>query len=339
MPAGQIAATGAAPAAAAARLNVVIVNYRTADLALEAVASLEAQRQLMGGGRVLLVDNDSRDGSAQKLEQAVRARNWSDWVEVLPQDRNGGFSYGNNRGFDRLRELGDFGQSHVLLLNPDALVMPGCIESVLHQMDTHPKAGILTVRIKIPGDEFGSTAHYWPSPLSELLSQAKLNVLNRAFPRHNVCPRIPDGPVVCDWVSGSFFLIRAEVLSQLGNMDEGFFLYFEEIDFCRRASNAGWQMLIAEGPGAFHIEGAATGIADVKRRRPTYWFESRRRFYVKHYGVLGLLTADLMSLCGRALFMVRHLLKLGAAAKSDPLPARYHLDLLTTDLGGFFRRS
>ena len=313
------------------KTHIIIVNYRTPELTVEAVLSVVPQRALLQGGKVFIVDNHSGDGSPEKLQAAVQQRDWSDWVEVLPQPQNGGFSYGNNRGFDRVRALGDWGQAHLLLLNPDAQLQPGCLESAFGHLTSHPDAGIIGVPIRNGHGAADRSAHHWPSPLSELLSQAQLGVLSKLLPTHDVSPQPPGHSFYCDWVSGAFFLIRAELAAQSGNMDEGYFLYFEEVDYCRRAVNLGWKVLLAEGPGILHLEGASTGISQVAKPRPAYWYASRRRFITRHYGAAGLVLADAMSLLGRALYLPRKWLKLGAAGRADGQPHRYHRNMLVSD--------
>jgi N-acetylglucosaminyl-diphospho-decaprenol L-rhamnosyltransferase len=319
-------------------LHVLIVNYRTAALALKAVASVMAQHDQLEGGRVLLIDNASGDGSVEQLRKGVLEAGWSDRVEVLPQPLNGGFAYGNNRGFDRLRESGDWGRAHVLLLNPDAQVMPGCLASLRRALVAHPRAGIIGAPLRDRHGEEHCSAHRLPSPLSELLSQASLGLLVRLLPAYDVSPPTGSGDTPCEWISGACFLIRAELAAQLGNMDEGYFLYFEEVDYCHRAAALGWTIVRADGPGIVHWEGSATGIGQTDRPRPAYWYDSRRRYLVKFHGRAGLLFADAMSLLGRALYLPRKWLRLGSAAGVDPVPPRYHWRMLTSDLKALLGR-
>jgi N-acetylglucosaminyl-diphospho-decaprenol L-rhamnosyltransferase len=320
------------------KTHVVIVNYRTADLAVQAVESVEAQRDLLGGGRVFLVDNASGDGSDLRLAEVIASRDWSPWVELLPQPLNGGFSYGNNRGFDRIRALGDFGRANLLLLNPDAQLLPGCLASALALLNRQPQAGIVSVPISDGHGVIESSAHQWPSPLSELVSQAHLGLLSKLLSRHDVSPARPAGDFSCDWVSGAFFLIRAEAAAQVGNMDEGYFLYFEEVDYCRQAVNAGWQVWMADGPGVVHFMGSSTGIAEAAKPRAAYWYDSRRRFLQRHYGTGGLIAADVLSLLGRAIYLPRKWLKLGSAQRPDQQPLKYHRLMVYHDLKALLSR-
>ncbi len=318
------------------KTHIIIVNYRTAELTLQAVASVVPQRQALQGGRVIVIDNASGDNSVPLLQQAVQQRGWGDWVEIFAQERNGGFSFGNNRGFDRVRALGDFGQAHMLLLNPDATLQPGCLRAALTAFDAYPKVGIIGAPVLDGAGARESSAHRWPSPLSELVSQAKLAQVTRLFPQHDVSPEWPEGSFTCDWVSGAFFLIRAELAARAGDMDERYFLYFEEVDYCRRAAQLGWTTLLADGPGIVHLEGASTGIGERNRPRADYWYDSRRRYFKKYHGVSGLLAADCLSVLGRALYLPRHWLKLGSAARADLQPRGYHRRMLLSDLKGLF---
>lgn len=139
----------------------------------------------------------------------------------------------------------------------------------------------------------------------------------------------------CGWVSGAALCVRGGVLGRVGMMDEGFFLYFEEVDLCRRAVEAGWEVWTAPGARVVHLEGSATGITQRRKRRPKYWFDSRRRYFLKHHGVLGLAAADLMWLIGRGSLRLRAVVGLGKDV--EPMPPRFTRDLLTGDLGAMLR--
>ncbi len=321
--------------------HVLIVNYRTAALAAQAVASVLAHRASLGPrAQVLVIDNQSGDGSVEALRAAALEQAWPDTVHILPQPRNGGFAYGNNQGLRWLRQQGLLGNAHVLLLNPDAQLKEGCLSAALHTLTQRAQTGIVGVPIYGSTGEREGSAHHWPSPASELLSQAKLAALQRRWPWLDVTPAAQFAPVhgvegqpfVCHWVSGAFFLIHRDLLAELPEMDEGYFLYFEEVDYCRRAQNLGWQVVVAGAPGIVHHEGSSTGIQDIRRPRPGYWYDSRRRYLINHHGLSGLLLADLCSLVGRALFLPRKWLRLGAASRSDKLPREYHRRMLASDL-------
>jgi hypothetical protein len=125
-------------------------------------------------------------------------------------------------------------------------------------------------------------------------------------------------------------MIRRQVLEEIGALDEGYFLYFEEADFCTRARAAGWSVWCVSRSRVVHREGAATGIRDASRRRPEYWFDSRRRYFIKHFGVAGLLAADLLWAIGRGSLAMRRMLRLGRGGE-EAEPSCFARDLLWGD--------
>ncbi len=313
-------------------LHVVIVNYRTGRLAVDCLQSLAPMVGDLQGGRVVVVDNDSGDDSIDMIRSAIARRGWSAWAELHALPRNGGFAYGNNAAIARVREL-DPAFGAVLLLNPDTVASPGLVAQLAEWLRAHPEVGIVGAAIE---DETGTaqcSAHRLPSPLTELDSAAQLGPLSRWLAGSAPLPGVPsEAAHESDWVSGACMAVRREVLDAIGPMDEGFFLYFEEVDFCLRARRAGWRCWFVPAGRVRHYEGAATGIRTARRRRPVYWYASRRRFFVKAYGMAGLLAADLMWSLGRLSLVIRRALRLGGQAGRASEPARLALDLLGGDL-------
>lgn len=308
---------------------IVTINYRTAHLAIESLRAIASQVEALGGGKVVIVDNASADGSAEEIATAIEAEGWGSFARVIPMKRNGGFAFGNNVGFAEANASA-VKPDYVLLLNPDSAVRCGAIEAMVNFMNTHPRAGIAGSRLENAEGGLECSAHNFHSPLSELLEGARLGLLTRWLPNYEVTPIMRHEPHLCDWVSGSSMIIRRKVIEDIGPMDEGFFLYFEEVDFFQRAAKAGWQTWYVPESVVMHIEGAATGIK-TKRRRPAYWFNSRRRYFVKHYGVGGLVLADMLWSAGRISFFVRRFLGLAARGKIND-PESFASDLLISDL-------
>ena len=313
-----------------ASLWIVIVNYRTADLVIDCLRSLAPQVGDLGGGRVVIADNASGDGSAGKIAAAIEAAGWTSWAAVLPLPKNGGFAYGNNAGIRTALGVAS-PPDHVLLLNPDTVVRPGALRALVAFMAAHPEAGIAGSLIENPSGSVDRSAHRIPSPLGELEGTARLGVLSRLLQRYSVSPPLRNEAHACDWVSGASMLIRRPVLEQVGLLDEGYFLYFEEVDFCCRARNAGWQVWYVPESRVLHLEGAATGIRAVAKRRPAYWYDSRRRFFVKHHGLAGLLLADLFWALGRLSFLAREAMGL-IRQRGYADPQHFMFDMLWGDL-------
>ena len=309
---------------------IVIVNYRTADLAIDTLRSLSSQVADLGGGRVVVIDNASGDGSVEKIVAAIEREIWSAWVTVMPLERNGGFSYGNNAGIREALASADQ-VDYVMLLNPDTVARKEAIKALVEFMDGHPHVGIAGSLLEKVDGGVECSAHRIPSPLSELDSGARLGLLSRALQKYVVSSPLRTAAHSCDWVSGASLIMRRPVLEKIGLMDDGFFLYFEEVDFCWRAKCAGWECWYVPESRVMHIEGASTGIRAASKRRAWYWFDSRRRFFVKHYGISGLVAADVLWTIGRFSFLLRRALHLCASHENID-PKWFMFDLLWGDL-------
>jgi N-acetylglucosaminyl-diphospho-decaprenol L-rhamnosyltransferase len=108
-----------------------------------------------------------------------------------------------------------------------------------------------------------------------------------------------------DWVSGVSMLFRSEVFSTAGFFDEDFFLYFEEIDLARRVRQFGWKIYFVADVGVGHVGGLSTGFKDETRSMPRYWFDSRRRYFVKHHGRFYAAACDAAWICGHAILKAK----------------------------------
>lgn len=308
---------------------VVIVNYRTASLVVSALASIERFLDELEGGSVVVVDNDSCDGSATAIRAAVREHGWDDWVSVLQAPFNGGFGYGNNLGYRHAMTTDD-PPAMVLFLNPDTELRVGVIATLRSRLLGDPSIGIVGSAIENQRGEPAAAAHNVHSPLGEFESAARLDLLSKLLNRWTVTPPQSDRAHRCGWVSGACMGVRPEVLSATNGFDEGFFLYFEEVDLCARAARLGWQCWFEPSVRVMHLEGASTGIAEVKRPKPAYWYASRRRLLVKLYGIAGLIVADLLWVVGRATLVARRTL-MGSGHASGALEPRMARDMLSSD--------
>lgn len=308
---------------------VAIVNYRTAALVTECLASIEPQRDALDGGRVVVVDNASGDGSAETLRETIAARGWRAWAELVESPNNGGFSAGNNLAIARIREHHPDVDA-VFLVNPDAVVKPGALTAMRAFVAAHAPC-IAGGSIEDSQGRLERSAHPFPSPLGEIEGSARLAPLSRYLERRRR-PLPPDAAARCDWVSGAWMAIAREVLDAVGPLDERFFLYFEEVDYCARARSTGFDCWHVPSARIVHHEGAATGVTVARRRRPAYWFESRRLYFVKHHGVGGLLAADALWAAGRLSLVIRRALGLGGRSGMHEEPVSFARDLLWGDL-------
>lgn len=289
-------------------LNTIVLNFRTPDLSLMAVEGALREMEGIEGG-VTLVDNDSGDGSYDMLLAEAEARGWlqDNRVAVIQSGHNGGFGAGNNVGIRRGAPDGRRADL-VYLLNSDAIPQRGSIRALIQRLESHPEAGIVCSRIRGIDGEPHHTAFRFPSALGEFEGQAKTGPISKLLRRKIVALPQPDASLQVDWSAGASMMIRAEVLEQVGLFDEGFFLYFEETDLCRRAANAGWRTHYVWESEIAHIGSASTGMKKWARV-PDYWYDSRRRYFEKHHGRAGALMATLSYLSGAAVWRLRCLIQ------------------------------
>jgi GT2 family glycosyltransferase len=213
----------------------------------------------------------------------------------MPLPRNGGFAYGNNEGIRPALESLD-SPEYFYLLNPDTRVIPGALKALIDFLDAHPRAGIVGSRIENEDGTVRRSVFRFHTIRGEVEGCARIGVVSKLFSRWIVAPPVPETPEPAEWVSGSSMAIRTEVFRQIGLMDEGYFMYYEETDFCLRAHRAGWECWYVPQARIIHLVGQASGVTGTKRaakRRPKYWFDSRARFFRKSYGTMKAHVADL----------------------------------------------
>lgn len=309
----------------AVRVLATVVNYRVAETALECL-ELQVRDLASVDGRVLIVDNDAPGPELERLRAG--AERFGDRVSVLSSGENGGFGYGCNIGLRRglaARPRPDY----LMLINPDAHPEPGCCRALVDYMDRHPSVGIAAPRIRDhDGVGLRVSGFRFPNVVGEFAQHTRLGVASKLFASKLVAPvDVKDArPGPTDWATGACLVIRPSLLERIGLFDEGYFLYFEEVDLCLRAWRAGFEVHVVEDAFIRHVGGVATGIKDEERRRPAYWFESRRRFFRKNFGPGVSAAVMTASLAGHVVCRVQY----GLRGKQRRSPPKYGWDLLRT---------
>jgi N-acetylglucosaminyl-diphospho-decaprenol L-rhamnosyltransferase len=293
------------------RLRVIILNYRTPELTIACLHSLVEEIKELPGTQVTVVDNASGDGSVEQISAAIAQENW-DWVTFLPQERNGGYAFGNNVGI-RPGLASDSPPDYFLLLNPDTIVRAGALRALVDFMDQNPEAGIAGSRLEEPDGTPQCSAFRFPNVWSELDSGLRLGLVTQLL-SEQIVPILPVTEAIrqVDWVAGASMIVRRQVFETAGLMDEKYFLYFEEVDFCIAAKNAGWTCWYVPESRVVHYVGQSSGVTDTKRkakRRPAYWFDSRRRFFVKNYGWSYAILTEVAWASGFALWRMRQVIQ------------------------------
>jgi GT2 family glycosyltransferase len=295
------------------RLLISIVNYRTHDLTIECLHSLEPEVRTLGNVRVVVADNASGDDSCERIGRAIEEHGWGKWASLMPLDHNGGFAFGNNAVIrPALESVDPPPPDYVLLLNSDTLVSARALGALLQFMDARPDVGIAGSRLEDPDGTHQHSRYRFHSVWSELDSGLRLGMVTSLLRNHAIAPPLVETEHAIDWVAGASMIIRRAVFADIGLMDAKYFLYFEEADFCLNARRAGWLCWYVPSSRVVHLVGKSSGVtnaSDSASRRPRYWFESRRRYFVKNHGRAYAFCADAAWVVGFALWRARRIVQ------------------------------
>lgn len=289
------------------RLLVVIVNYKVTDLTLDCLRSLENEIPRVYGTQVAVVENGSGGDAESRIRAAIESNGWASWCELTAIHPNRGFTGGNNAVIVPAMRSADPPQ-YVYLLNADTLVIPGALEAIVKFMDAHPHVGIAGSQLEWPDGRVAASPFRFEGFATELDRGFRFNVLSKMLSRWAIVPPKPAGAAEVDWVAGAGMIIRREVIEAIGALDEDYFTYYDDIDYCLNAKRAGWPTWFVPASRVIHFEGRSTGIkgdAPAPKRRPKYWYQARRRFFLKNYGPLYAMLVDAAFIAGFAVWRLR----------------------------------
>jgi GT2 family glycosyltransferase len=256
-------------------LSIIVVSWNVRDLLYTCLQSLLAACQAMPGltAEIIVVDSASTDGSPHLVRTEFPQ------VRLIASNQNLGYAGGNNTGAAAAQ-----GQ-YLFLLNPDTVVAPDALGQLVHYMDAHPGVGAIGPQLLWPDGTVQSSRRRFPT-LGSLFWESTL--LGQWFPhnRHIIYYRMldrpPDQPQAVDWLVGAALFIRRDVWQQVGPLDEAFFMYFEETDWCRRCVQAGWEIHYLPTAHITHYEGKSS--EQVVAERTIRFQRSKLRYTRKHYG-------------------------------------------------------
>jgi N-acetylglucosaminyl-diphospho-decaprenol L-rhamnosyltransferase len=258
-----------------AELTVSVVNHNGRETLLALLASVERELEAAGvAAETVVLDNASEDGSAV----AVRER--FPGVRLVEQPFRAGFGANHNR------ILAETDGTAVLVLSHDAELEPGALGTLLAFLDATPSAGAVAPRLRYPDGRAQASAWRFPSPTTAAIGAVTLH-------KAGVVQSTGDEPRRVDWAMGAALLLRREALDQVGPFDEGFFMFSEETDLCRRLAEAGWETWFVPGAVVLHDDSALR--AEVPRERIAEEWRSRHRYWRKHHSAAGARTAALLT--------------------------------------------
>lgn len=257
---------------ATADLSIIIVNWNTRELLAGCLAAIDRTVRAPGSLsiEVIVVDNASDDDSVAMVQAQFP------WVRPLNNSENVGFAAANNRA---LREACG---GVMCLLNPDTVAQPGVILKLWEIVRAHPSIGIAGAQLLNADGSHQMSVGVFPSLWSELpMANRLLRTVHRAFTVHTAAGETIVHSV--DWVSGAALMVRRDVIDTIGLLDETFWLYTEETDWCYRARRAGWDVVLAPDAHVFHMARAASRQRFVTTM--LHFYQSRVRFVYKHHGM------------------------------------------------------
>ncbi len=252
------------------KLSIVIVNFNSWNVLRPCLASVFRETRT-SPTEVIVVDNASTDGSCESI-----ARDFPQ-AKVLRNERNLGFAAANNRGIEIA--TGKF----ILLLNPDTVVLDGTIDTSVEFLEWHPAAGIVGCRLLFPDRSLQRSLYSFPSLWNifcETFFLEKLLPGTRLFGNYTLTNFDYNTERQADAVCGAYLLFRRELVSRVGMLDEQFYMYTEEIDFCYRAKQEGYEVWFNPGGEILHFWG---GQSATNRRILLWTVGSQMLYFQKHF--------------------------------------------------------
>ena len=247
-------------------LSIILVNWNACETTADALASIERHTRGIRCETIVVDNGTTKDDSVRELPRRFP------WMQFIANARNMGFSVANNQGIARATGR------YVLLLNNDTIQIEDALKAAVDYMDAHADVGALGI-LHRNADAARSpqpSAYAFPRPWRELLTLAGLR-----SGASDGAPSAIEREADVDWVCGSFLLMRRACLDAIGPLDERFFIYDEDIDWCRRAWSAGWKVRFWPGASMVHVGAAARPFM---KDKTFVHFRSHLSFFRKHHG-------------------------------------------------------
>lgn len=317
------------------RVLIVVVNYETPVLTIRCAESLAQTLHQFPHAELVIVDNGSKDDSVELLSNrlatsegltAARER-----VRLLCLPENGGFAVGNNSAF-RGALASASPPDYFWLLNSDTEVRPFALEALVTAMQANPRLGIAGSRLENQDETPQQSAFRFLTIAGEWEANLHWRWMTRILARSVMAPPISNCIVRVDWVAGASLFIRCAVLEQIGLLDEAFFMYFEDADYCYRATKAGWATEYIPTSRVLHRVGGTSKLNPTERtlqRMPRYWFAARQEYLLKHRGFWYTACANAAWLLGVGLYRVRQLVR----DEPNTDPPHFWRDFLAYSIG------
>jgi len=287
-------------------ISVILVSYNTAKMSIE---SLDSLFNSVGDFEleVFVIDNASKDNSVELISTQFPN------VTLIENKENVGFGRANNQALSLIK--GDY----ILLLNTDAFVATDTLQKSLNYMQSNPRCGVLGARLLSQNGEQQPSCRYFPTPFNLFVDRVGLSYL---LPKIKLVDDVNFNAELtqsCDWVPGCYYMVRKQVVNDVGLFDPLYFLYSEEVDHCFAVKKAGWEVVYLADINVIHIGGESAKsvgtISMVSRQVPQLQIESELLYFRKNHGVLGMLSHILLSNLTDILQTLKDIIRLKGAQK------------------------
>ncbi len=272
-------------------VSIIIVNWNTKDFLRDCLKSIYENTKNLDY-EIFVVDNASGDGSAKMVEEEFPK------VKSIKNKENVGFAKANNQVIKESKG------KYILLLNPDTIVSTHAIKKMVEFMEDHPDVGVLGPKLLNPDSTLQPSCRSFPTLLTAFFEET---LLNRLFPKNRIIGKYKMGYWKhsdireVDQPMGSALMVRREAVDEVGLLDEQFYMYYEEVDWCYRIKKRGWKICFIPQAQIIHHGGAATNKNKSKSLVETY--RSMYKFFRKHYGRLSIVLLKSLVMIGLTLKM------------------------------------
>ncbi len=272
-------------------LSIIILSWNVRDLLRQCLESVASGRPLSADHpppttEIIVVDNASSEGSVEMVRAEFPA------VRLIANQANRGYTGGNNDG------IAAAAGRYVMILNPDTRVLNDALAAMVAYADAHPDVGVVGPQLLNPDGSVQSSRRRFPTLMTGLFESTWLQLISPrdVLRRYYALDQPDDAIQEVDWLFGACFLVRREVIQQVGALDEGFFMYSEEMDWCRRIRQAGWKVVYLPEAQVIHYGGKSSD--QVAAQRHIYFQTSKVRYFRKHHGALtaGVLRVALLTM-------------------------------------------
>jgi len=282
------------------RIAAIVLNYRTPALAIDCLESLVPELDLSSDA-VLVVDNGSADHSTALIRAHLTLRAWPR-VNLLEIRHNGGFSSGMSCGIRAVDS------EAYLLLNSDTRVMPGAVRLLWDELRSDPAVGLVSPRLEGLDGSPQISCFRFHTPWSELIDASGTGLVRDLLACWDVPIPAAAAPSEPSWTSFAAVMLARSAIERVGYLDEKFFMYFEDVDYCRRVWRTGLRVRHQPRARVVHLKGQSFPLDEwiaARARLPRFYYESRSRYFRKAFGASGPLLANAFWTVGRAISKIR----------------------------------